>query len=178
MFFSLTTPKENKKQTETRNTYIQNKQNKNNDNKTKQIKMRQKAYKNTAVFLLCWPSTPRRRACPEVSLIYPERLHWRKLIFLFAGGCQLQIVSWLEVGESMFTSPPWYWDPVWLLHLCLRPQSPKFLCTPSPDWKTPFPHPSPLALQTITLDFRSFSSFSDGYFFNLNFVGSVGGSWG
>lgn len=107
-------------------------QNKNN-NKTKQSELRQKAYRNTAEFLLCWPSTPRQRACPEVSLIYPERLHWRKLIFLFAGGCQLQIVSWLEVEihvhfPALVLGPCLAFTPMYAL--CLRPQSPKFLFIP------------------------------------------------
>lgn len=42
--------------------------------------MRQKVYRNVIEFVLCWPASPGHGAYPEVWLIYPVRLHWKKLL--------------------------------------------------------------------------------------------------
>lgn len=45
----------------------------------KQNKMRgKKDFKFPTEFVLCCPTTPGHRACMEVCLMYPERLHWEK----------------------------------------------------------------------------------------------------
>lgn len=53
-------------------------------NKTKikyaQSEMRQNVYETTIDFILCCPTIPEPGVCPEVWLICPVRLHWRKPI--------------------------------------------------------------------------------------------------
>lgn len=46
----------------------------------KRNKMRQKKkdFKIPIEFVLCCPTTPGHKACMEVCLMYPERLHWGK----------------------------------------------------------------------------------------------------
>lgn len=57
--------------------------NKQNTNKTKkclnETKWGEKRTLNSPTeFVLCCPTTPGHRACMEVCLMYPERLHWEK----------------------------------------------------------------------------------------------------
>lgn len=55
----------------------------------KRNKMRgKKDFKFPTEFVLCCPTTPGHRACMEVCLMYPERLHWEKkqIFFSFASG--------------------------------------------------------------------------------------------
>lgn len=42
-------------------------------------KMGPNVYKTIIEFVLCWPTTARHGAYPEVWLIQLVRLHWRKL---------------------------------------------------------------------------------------------------
>lgn len=73
--------------------YILHKPSTNAKSKPKSISKRQIRGKNppklhetkspqklTTVCVLCWPSTAGHKICPEIWLIYPERLHWRRLI--------------------------------------------------------------------------------------------------
>lgn len=48
--------------------------------------------------ILYWSATPEHGTCPGRWLIYPVKLHRRKLIFPLPSRYQLQKASWLEVG--------------------------------------------------------------------------------
>lgn len=52
-------------------------------------KMRQKVYKISPEFVLCWPTTPGHEAYPEVWSVDPVRLHWRELSLLLVTGATL-----------------------------------------------------------------------------------------
>lgn len=70
-------------------------------NKTRSAKMKQKVHrsKHGVPFVLATCSWP--WACSAMWLIYPVTFHWRKLVFPFASGCQLQIASRLGVGPIL-----------------------------------------------------------------------------
>ena len=63
-------------------------------------------YKNTTGSILCLLVTPGHVACPGVCFIYPETIHWRKLISPYSEGISFKAASWLWVGCLYQFHPP------------------------------------------------------------------------
>lgn len=73
----------------------------------KQIKMRQKVCRNTSAFILCWSTTSWQRACSQMWLINPARVHWRKLTFPLPVGINHRelLTQGRELMSTSFSKP-------------------------------------------------------------------------
>lgn len=70
--------------------------------------MKQKVYKITVEFVLCWPASPGHQTCPEVWLKYPVRFHWKTPILPSSVGIYYrELLGYMWEPTSTYPSQCW-----------------------------------------------------------------------
>ena len=128
-------------------------------NKPKKPKVNHKVYKETIVFLLCWPTY--FWAWDLRKAMDTQDTPLEKTDFPLSSGYQLQIASWLGVNTHVHC-PSQDWYPVWLervpvlcalLVICESICTSVLLCL----WCCPSPLVLPTFLPPLLQDCRAFS---------------------